>query len=171
MQDLKDKPVNRSFDHYLLVVILFYILMVFMYGIINYNIPPYKQWDLMHYLNMSSLNQVNTTDIEAPFCFRILGPSLSKLLGKMIGSNMQAFRFLTIFFGFCCVLLFYYFFIFMKIKPIISMVSTLMFMFNKYYFGFGIFCIYMWTSHNYIFNFLVFSFVSFVGNIMFFLYS
>ena len=131
MQDLKVEPVNRSFDHYLLVVILFYILMVFMYGIINYNIPPYNQWDLMHYLNMSSFNQVNTTDIEAPFCFRILGPYLSKISANMIGSNIQAFRFLTIFFGFCCVLLSYYFFIFMKIKPVISMISTLMFMFNK----------------------------------------
>ena len=39
MQHLKNALVNRLFDHYLLVVILFYILMVFMYGIINYNIP------------------------------------------------------------------------------------------------------------------------------------
>ena len=115
---------------------IFYILMVYMYGTINYNIPPYNQYDLIHYLNMSSLEPLNINDIEGPFCYRILGPCLSGLLREIVGDNIKAFRFLTLFFGFCCVLLSYHFFIFMGIKPIISMVSTLMFMFNKYYFGF-----------------------------------
>ena len=130
------KNITIFFDRYSLVILIFYILMVYFYGLIHYNIPPYNQYDLMHYLNMSSLNPLNINDIDGPFCYRILGPYLSGLFGKFLVDDITAYRFLTICFGFCSVLLSYHFFIFMGIKPVISMVSTIMFMFNKYYFGF-----------------------------------
>jgi len=111
------------------------LIMIFSYGKIEYTEEPYINWDLKAYRAMSSISPKLNTDISKPFVYRILGPYIVGLLPL---PDPMGFYILTVVMAFLCVFLFYFFLCNMGVSANISAITTILFCFNKYLFGFNV---------------------------------
>ena len=116
------------------LVILFTmtVLMIVLYGQINYMIEPFAHWDLSSYRSMALVSPEINPDIAKPFAYRILGPYIVGLLPipETIG-----FYILSIVFSICLSFQFYYLLRYIGLSTTITTVTVALFLFNKYLFG------------------------------------
>jgi len=116
---------------YKYTAILFFmtIVMIVLFGQIDYTEQPYSSWDLAAYREMASASPGINPDIPQPFAYRLLGPFL---VGLLPIPDSIAFYALAITFSFILVFLFYYFLLQLGISRVVSTVTVLLFIFNKY---------------------------------------
>ena len=119
------------------LVILFAvtILMVVLYGQIDYTVEPFATWDLSTYRNMALVSPEINPDLPKPFAYRVLGPYLVGLLPIPDAMGFYAF---SVAFSICLVFQFYYLLRYMRLPAAISAVTVMFFIFNKYLFGFTV---------------------------------
>ena len=76
----------------ILFIFFITVVMLYLYGGIDYRAEPYKNLDLRYYLQMARVSPSIAVDIPRPFCFRLLGPYIAGLLPI---DEALAFRILT----------------------------------------------------------------------------
>ncbi len=111
----------------------FYLLVVFLFGGIAYQSPPYSHWDLSQYLAMAEAFPGIDREVNLPFAGRLLGPALVSV------SNLPAaggFRILTLVVGLAVVCLLFRFLLNRNISEGPAFVATALFMLNKHFFGY-----------------------------------
>lgn len=109
--------------------------MTYAYGSIDYRNPDYATWDLHDYRAMAQAVPSLTDSVRQPFIFRILGPFLAGMLPM---STDESFRLLSVTCGVMLSLIFYLYLKSTMVEPAIAAVSTILFVLNKYLFGFPI---------------------------------
>lgn len=125
-------PRGAPLKHSLILTILT-VVMIFVYGGIDYTVEPYSGWDLSSYRKMASEAPGIAKDIGKPFVHRMLGPYVAGLLPL---PDPAAFRALTVIVSIVLVLLFHSFLRHQGVNPGLSVITALLFVFNKYWFGF-----------------------------------
>ena len=110
-------------------------LMIILYGQINYSVEPYSGWDLKYYSEIAAAAPQINTNLPQPFIYRLLGPYTVGLLP--IGSA-TGFYVLSVLFSVALLYLFYFFLCSMEIDPGIAAFTTILFIFNKFLFGFSL---------------------------------
>lgn len=108
-------------------------LMTFVYGAISYQNQEYSEWDLHDYRAMAQASPSLTESVRQPFVYRILGPYIAGLLPF---STDNSFLIMSISSGLVLSLLFYLYLGFSGFEPQISALATILFILNKYLFGF-----------------------------------
>lgn len=108
-------------------------LMMYAYGTINYQNVEYAQWDLHDYRAMAQASPGLAESVRQPFVFRILGPYAVGLLPFSIDNS---FLVLSISSGLMLSLIFYLYLSASAFEPSISALATILFILNKYFFGF-----------------------------------
>jgi hypothetical protein len=120
---------------YALIVAISTLIMITLYGRIDYKSPSYSQWDLKHYLAMARAAPGIDATIPQPFAHRILGPFAAGLLPV---SPETGFHILVILSSLFLALFFYFLLVTFDISPPAAAVGTILFVCNKYFFGFPI---------------------------------
>jgi len=118
-----------------LTIIAASIIMIIIYGKIDYGHPDYIEWDLHKYLSMAKAFPSLDPKIPAPFAYRILGPWIVALLPIQ---EETAFRVLTIVFSLLLVVIFSHFLIRSGISPPAATFTMICFICNRHFFGFPI---------------------------------
>lgn len=108
------------------------ILMIVLYGQINYMLEPFAHWDLSSYRKMALASPEINPDIPIPFAYRVLGPYI---VGLLPISTTIGFYIFSIFFSICLSFQFYYLLRYIGLSTTISSVTVSLFLFNKYLFG------------------------------------
>jgi hypothetical protein len=129
---------DRTDRLYLLVLALVTVTMLFLYGRIDYTNAAFKDWDSLIYLDMASASPHLDPDAPRPFAFRLLGPYL---VGMIPGSTENAFLAVNLALSFLLVYLMYRFLKYFGLRPPFACLATILYIFNKHFFGF--------TSWNY----------------------
>lgn len=108
------------------------ILMIVLYGQINYMLEPFAHWDLSSYRKMALASPEINSDIPIPFAYRVLGPYI---VGLLPIPDTIGFYIFSIFFSICLSFQFYYLLRYIGLSTTISTVTVALFLFNKYLFG------------------------------------
>jgi len=109
------------------------IVMLYLYGDINYRAEPYKNLDLRYYLQMARVSPKIATNVPRPFCFRLLGPYIAGLLPV---DEPIAFRILTYLSLLTLSLGFYGFLVASGLRSQVSTIVVAFFVLNRQFFGF-----------------------------------
>ncbi len=117
----------------ILFLLFITILMLYLYGDINYRAEPYKNLDLRYYLQMARVSPEVANSIPRPFCFRLLGPYIAGLLPI---DEALAFRILTYLSLLVLVFVFYWFLVASGLSSRVSTIVVAFFVMNKQLFGF-----------------------------------
>jgi hypothetical protein len=120
---------------YVGVLLLVSAVMVFLYGQIPYESEQYSDWDLAIYRAMAAASPDLAPDVPRPFAHRILGPYLVGLLPL---PESAGFYLLTVISAITLVFLFYFFLCSRGIQRPVAALTTSLFIFNKYLFGFPV---------------------------------
>ncbi len=92
---------------YDLIVVCVVGIMVAWYGEIDPSaFASQSELDLVHYQRMATAAPHIDPHVPAPFVYRVLPPLLAGTLTPLVGSQVQAFRLLTVASLLCCLLLF-----------------------------------------------------------------
>jgi hypothetical protein len=134
MPELRIQPL-RNFTCLAIVVLIEAILMVILYGQIDYTIAPYANWDLTNYRNMAAASPEIATNICRPFAFRVLGPYL---VGLLPISDPQGFYIFSVLASVGLVFLLYRFLCASGLSPSVAAITVVLFTFNRYWFGFTV---------------------------------
>ena len=123
--------------HRLYVVIIGFVtlLMVFLYGQIEYTREPYAKWDLAAYRAIALAAPQLDPTIPQPFAFRLLGPYVVGLLPL---PDPLGFYILAVSASFGLVFLLYAFLCDMGVSAGVAALTTILFCFNKHLFGFTV---------------------------------
>lgn len=108
------------------------IIIVILYGQIEYTIAPYSTWDLAGYRRMAAAAPAIATDICQPAAFRVLGPWLAGLLPV---PDPVAFYALAVLMSIVLVLLSYHFFRVAGLAPAVAVIVVILYTFNRWWFG------------------------------------
>ncbi|MEW5924639.1 MAG: hypothetical protein AB1746_11690 [Candidatus Zixiibacteriota bacterium] len=119
----------------IILISLVFIIMIILYGRIDANHSDYRDWDLHQYLMMAEKSPSLSQDIPQPFAYRILGPYLAGLLPFDLDMN---FYLISLAASAILIFLFYFFLCSMGIDATIAAIVVIIFIFNKYFFGFTI---------------------------------
>src|SRR3954453_22267281 len=124
----------RRYDINLIAVIAVAAIMIFMYGQINYAVPPYStEWNLVDYRAIAAASPGLNIHVESPFVYRILGPYI---VGLLPIPDPVGFRILAAIASTVCVVLYYYFLRYFGIKGSVAALVTVLYIFNPWLFGF-----------------------------------
>jgi len=118
-----------------MVLAIVTLVMTFLYGEIDYTVEPYTGWDLASYRVMAAASPGIAKDVGKPFAYRLLGPYIAGLLPLRAP---VAFRALAIFASLSLVLLFYFFLRYTGISAGLSLITSVLVTFNKWWFGFTV---------------------------------
>ncbi len=118
---------------YVAVVIFTAILMIFLYGTIEFTKYPYLGWDLTQYRQMAQAVPSLATDVRQPFVFRLLAPYLVGLLPL---TDVDGFRLLSLISTMGLATLFYFFLLDVGLEPKFALLGVLFLLFNKLWWGF-----------------------------------
>lgn len=91
------------------------------------------RWDLHHYMAMAEASPGFGTSVPQPFVFRLLGPYIAGILPL---HTPTAFYAITLVASLSLALLFYFFLNSHGINATVSVISVILFLLNKYAFGF-----------------------------------
>ncbi|MBF0496845.1 MAG: hypothetical protein HQK58_09790 [Deltaproteobacteria bacterium] len=111
------------------------ILAVVLYGQINYTVESFSVMDLHSYRKMALASPNISQGIYKPFAYRLLGPFL---VGLLPIPDPMGFYALAVAFSICLVVQFYYLLRYTGLSATVSVVTALLFIFNKHLFGFTI---------------------------------
>jgi hypothetical protein len=114
------------------LLILLTVIMIFLYGQIDFTRPPFAGWDLANYRMMAQAAPQLAEKIPQPFAFRVLGPYLAGLLPF---ADPLAFQILTVICAFLLIILFYWFLIDRRIPPVAALAAAALFAMNRALFG------------------------------------
>lgn len=126
--------LSPRFGH-LLVIGAVTALMIYLYGQIDYTVEPYSQSDLYHYRIMAAAAPHLAPAVQQPYAFRVLGPYVAGLLA---GSDAWGFRVLSILAGMTTGILYALFLGSRGIGPPVTVITTLLLLFNKHLFGYDL---------------------------------
>lgn len=130
---------NRNFDLLCLgLVLATAAVMVFFYGRIDYTRELFAPWDLHKYRAVALASPRIDTGIPRPFIYRPLGPFIAGLLPLGVDAS---FYLLNVIASLGLVAFLYRFMRRLGSRPGIAAVATMLYIFNKHFFGF--------TSWNY----------------------
>lgn len=118
---------------YLLVVGAIAVVMIYLYGQIDYTVEPYAQSDLYHYRLMAGAAPQLAPDVQQPYAFRILGPYLA---GILAGQDPWGFRLLTLVVALALGMVYFLFLTSWGIRSAVAAVTTALLLFNKHLFGY-----------------------------------
>lgn len=118
-----------------MILFIMTILMIVLYGQIDYMLEPFASWDLSSYIRMALFSPEINPDIIKPFAYRILGPYL---VGLVPIPNILGFYIFSVSFSICLVFQFYYLLRYIGLPANISAVTVVLFIFNKWLFGFTV---------------------------------
>ncbi|MGD1049135.1 MAG: hypothetical protein ABR899_10355 [Candidatus Krumholzibacteriaceae bacterium] len=122
----------------LLVLAAVVAVMIFLYGHIDVTNEAFKEWDSHRYLAMASAAPHLDPGIPRPFAYRLLGPYL---VGLLPGPGERAFLAVDLALSVLFVYLMYRFLQRFGLRPAFACLATVLYVFNKHFFGF--------TSWNY----------------------
>jgi hypothetical protein len=108
-------------------------LMIFLYGRIDYQDPKLGKWDLVNYRAMALAAPGLDRDVPRPFAYRILGPYLAGLIG---GHRDTGIYLVNLAFSVVLIVLAYRLMLVFGIGPPAACVATVLYLFNKHFFGF-----------------------------------
>ncbi len=111
------------------------LFMIFLYGQIEYTQEPYSKWDLLYYRAIAIASPQFDPSIGGPFAYRLLGPYI---VGLFPIPDPLGFYIFTVSASFALVFLIYFFLCNMGINTNASVITTILFLFNKYLFGFTV---------------------------------
>ena len=130
-----DHHEGREKRLWLVVVLAVASIMIWLYGSIDYTVPPYSQWDLRSYFRMAEAAPGIAANIHQPFIYRLLGPyivgllPLAEPLGFRIASTLTALALAA---------LFYLFLGNQDISPILASSSAILLLTNRSLLGYGV---------------------------------
>lgn len=113
---------------------------VLYFGRIDFNADLYWDWDLWSYRDMAASAPGISSQIEQPFAYRVLGPYLAGLLN---GSGFWGFYTLTIAGSVGLAVIYCQYLRHMGIDSSVALFTLLLFVLNKYFFGFNV-----WNYHH-----------------------
>jgi hypothetical protein len=116
----------------LAVLLVVTIVMVFLYGRIDYTIAPYNTWDLASYRVMADAAPRIAAEVCQPPAYRLLGPYLAGLLPL---PDPAAFYLLSVLASIALVLLAYRLFVELGLTPVVAVLTVVLFTFNRFWFG------------------------------------
>lgn len=108
-------------------------LIILTRGRINYTAPTFSLWDLHDYREIAAVSPHIATDASPPFAYRLLGPYLVGLLPLRDPTSFSVAA------ATACValaVLFYRLLLLLGLREANAFVTTLLFTFNRYFFGF-----------------------------------
>jgi hypothetical protein len=111
------------------------LMMVFLYGRIEYAKKPFSEWDLSSYRAMANSSPQLRANVQRPFAYRLLGPYIVGLLPL---PDPLGFYLLTVAVSVLVVLLLYSFLCNMGLSANASAIAAALFSFNKQIFGFNV---------------------------------
>jgi len=130
------KPSRRAAAiPYLGICLAAAVVALFIYGRIDYSSQRFPEWDLNSYHQMARAAPGFNTTVPQPFVYRILGPFIAGVLPIPDPWNFYA---LSAGASVLLVALFFLFLCRVGITPLAACYSTILFIFNKYLFGFPI---------------------------------
>lgn len=109
------------------------LVMIYLFGKIEYTIEPYSTWDLASYRAIAKASPHLNPNIGLPFAYRILGPYL---VGLLSFSDPLTFYTFTVLASFAVVFLLYFFLNSMGIGAGVSVFVTVLYSFNKHLYGY-----------------------------------
>ncbi|MBN2070372.1 MAG: hypothetical protein JW814_02855 [Candidatus Krumholzibacteriota bacterium] len=115
----------------ILILLAVTALAIFFYGEIDYKSAPFSGMDLKYYREMAAASPSLAESIPSPWGNRILGPWLAGLAEN----DITGFKSLTIFLSILLVLTFYNLLVFLGIGRKTAVVSSILFIFSKHFFG------------------------------------
>jgi len=120
---------------YQLALLFSTAVMILLYGKIQYHNDLFISWDLHSYMKMAASFPNLAEDVGRPFAYRLLGPYLAGSLGGNIENN---FYMLTVLFALILPLLLFKAFRVAGISEYSSFLVSVLFIFNKYFFGYNV---------------------------------
>ncbi len=124
--------VRRDHFRAMLVIGAAIAALIVLYGRIDPGAKAYAGWDLHHYRAMAaSVPGLNAT-VSGPYVYRVLGPYLAGLLP---GSGDRGFYILALVFSLALAWLLYGFLIRQGIDHSSALITVILFLCNKYFFG------------------------------------
>ncbi len=132
--DMNGAVFDRTDRSCLLVLVLVAVTMLFLYGRIDCGNDAFKEWDSLVYLRMASAAPRLDQAAPRPFAFRLLGPYL---VGLIPGSTENAFFAVNLVLSLLFIYLMYRFLRSFGLKPPFACVATILYIFNKHFFGFS----------------------------------
>ncbi len=120
---------------FLVAVCAVALVLIVLYGEIPFTHEPYTHWDLVHYKAMAEAAPRLTTNVQQPFCFRLLGPYLVGLLPLPTSVGFYLFSVVA---SLVLVIMFYFFLCSHQVAPSVAAVTTGLFTFNRYFFGLSV---------------------------------
>lgn len=115
------------------ILLLACALIMLSRGRINYSAPAFALWDLHDYRQMAAASPQIAADASPPFAYRLLGPYLVGLLPL---SDPTSFLLASDAACLALAILFYRLLILQGLGDANALVATLLFAFNRYFFGF-----------------------------------
>lgn len=126
---LKEHSLN------LFIIAVVSVIMIFLYGQIQYTELPFSTWDLTFYQSIATASPQISNSIPQPFAYRLLGPYIAGLLPF---PTPLSFYLLTIVLNVTLLFLFYFFLRFLNISGETAIITVVLFSFNKFLFGFSV---------------------------------
>jgi hypothetical protein len=120
---------------FLVTVCAVALVVIVLYGEIPFTHEPYTHWDLVHYKAMAEAAPGLATNVQQPFCFRLLGPYLVGLLPLPASVGFYLFSIAA---SLVLVIMFYFFLCSQQIDPSVAAVTTALFTLNRYLFGLSV---------------------------------
>lgn len=135
--DRAEPPPRRAVleMNHLSALLIVTAAIIVLYGQIDYAVDPYAKWDLSHYRTMASASPGIATNVGHPFAFRVLGPYL---VGLLPFPDPVGFYGFAVVLSLGLVFLLYYFLQSVGLSPSASLVTVVLFAFNRHWFGFTI---------------------------------
>lgn len=133
MSSKKLKALWRQHGVYLAALLGFSALMLFLWGNVNWHIPPADRWDGWHYRTMAEAAPGLSEVAAAPFRYRVLG---TYTVGLLFGQQYIAGFFVVNYAALLAVVALLYFFLcYAGISRPVAAFSTALFTMNTHLFG------------------------------------
>ena len=111
------------------------LIVLYLYGAIDYAVPPFSGWDLRSYLSMSEAAPGLAPSVHRPFCYRLLGPYVVGLLPL---AEPAGFLLITWFSTLALVLLFHGYLASQRVSRLTCWVVSLFFVLNRNLVGYSV---------------------------------
>ncbi len=125
--------MSSSFKRHSLIIFAFTTFTLFLSGSINYSDTQYSNSDLNKYIEMAEASPGLDTNVIRPFVYRIVAPWVAGLLPFSTSTNFYLLNFLALL---ALSYSFYLFLIEFGVDEKLSLVMTIIFQLNKYFFLF-----------------------------------
>lgn len=122
----------RTHGRYLLAVLAVTAVMLFLWGQIDYTIPPYSQWDGWHYRQMAQAAPGISPLAAAPFRYRLLG---TYPIGLLPLDTILAFRIVNYTLFAVLTIICYLFLCYVGIRRSVAVYTVALFTMSTYLFG------------------------------------